>query len=989
MNLLDLVATIRINLDDFENGLNEARNSMKNIGSKLTDTGKTLTKNVTLPIAGIGAAIMKAGMDYEAGMSEVQAISRASGDEMTLLGQRAMEMAAQTKFSTAESAEAYKYMAMAGWQTGDMLNSLDAIMYLAGASGESLASTSDIVTDAMTAFGMAADGTSTVLKNGVSKEVSNATRFTDVLAAASNNANTNVSMMGESFKYVAPIAGAMGYSVEDVAVALGLMANSGVKASQSGTALRSIITNLSKPSDDLAVAMDVLGVSLQNDQGEMYSLGEVMDQLRKVFNGGSMDSAEFSSSLAELETAMEDGEITQEQYEKSLEQLCVAMYGAEGAQKAEYAALIAGKYAMSGLMAIVSASPEDYERLTDSIYNSNGATEEMYNVMTDNAQGAVTMLSSAINVLFTNLSEFLIPAFTDIVKKVTEAVNSFNQLDDGTKKMILTIAGIAAVVGPVLIVVGKVITAISTIGTALKTVISVLGNVSGAVSGLFGLVAAHPVAAAVAAIIAAVLLLWNHCEGFRQFFTDLWAGLMEAVGNFADWFQEKWQAVGEFFSGLWDSFTEAVNNFGDWMNEKVSQIVDWFKEKWEGITEFFSGLWESLKESVGAFGEWISGKMAEIVEWVQEKWNGLTEFFSQLWEGVKAVFASVAEFFSEVFSAAAEAVQTAWNAVTEFFASVWSGIVSVFETAAEVLGGFFSAAWEAVQTAWNVAVEFFTSVWEGIQGVFSTVAEVLGGFFKAAWEAVEAVWDTAVDFFTSVCEGIQSVFEAVTEFLTNAFTEAWEAVKAVWEKAKDFFQSIWDAIKSAAEKAASAIRDAFQKAWEAVKGAWDSAVAFFSGLIERIIGVFSNIGSRFMQIGSNIVEGLKTGIANAWSSFLGWLGSKIGDIVSYVMGLLGIHSPSKVFAGIGENMALGLAEGWEDEYGGIKRQIENGLKFSPVSVGVNGLYTPEASRRNSPREEAGGLGATTVNIYSPVAVDAVQAAREWKKTSQQIAMGLV
>lgn len=991
MDLFDLVARIRIDTEDFENGLNNASNSLKNVGKSVEKTGSTLTKNVTLPIAGIGAAIMKAGMDYEAGMDQVQAISGATGTDIEALGDKAMEMAAKTKFSTAESAEAYKYMAMAGWKTQDMLNALDAVMYLAGASGESLATTSDIVTDAMTAFGLAADGTSTVIKNGVSKEVSNATRFTDVLAAASNNANTNVAMLGESFKFVAPVAGSMGYSIEDVAIALGLMANSGIKASMGGTALRSILTNLANPTDKMSAAMDTLGVSMTDSEGNAYSLLEIMDQLRAGFGGGSMDSQEFADKMAELQTSFEEGSISEKEYEEAVNSLAQSMYGVEGSQKAAIAAQLAGKYSMAGLLAIVGAAPKDYDKLTEAIYNSNGATEEMYGVMTDNAQGALTMLSSAINVLFTNLSEFLIPAFTDIVKKITEVVNAFNELDDGTKKTILTIAGIAAVVGPVLIVIGKVITAIGTIGTALGSVISIIGKISGVVSSLFALIAAHPVVAAVTAIIAAIVLLWNNCEEFREFFINLWEGLKEVVSSFAEWFKEKWNSVKEFFSGLWNGFKEAVSNFGDWFNEKVSQIVDWFKEKWDGIKDFFSGIWESLKEIISSFGEWVSGKMGEIVQWIKEKWEGISEFFSQIWEGIKNVFASVAEFFGEVFTAAVEAIKTAWNGVKEFFSEIWEGIKAVFSVVAEVLGGFFSAAWEAIKTVWGVAAEFFSGVWEAIQEIFSVAEEVLGGFFKAAWKAIKTVWDAAVDFFTTICDGIQSVFEAVTEFLENAFSEAWEAIKAVWEKAKEFFQGIWDAIKGAAEKAASTIGDAFKKAWDAVKSVWDNAISFFRGIVDKIVGVFSNIGSRFLSIGKNIVDGIKNGISNAWSSFIGWLSSKITGIVDAVKGMLGIHSPSKVFAGIGENMALGLAEGWDDEYRGIKHQIENGLDFGAANIGLNASHSGTANydAYGGPERTGNGWGGTTVNIYSPVAVDAVQAAREWKKTSQQIAMGLV
>lgn len=826
LDLFDLVATIRIDKDGFNRGLDEAKSEvqsfsdgLKSTGQAISNVGTSLTQKVSNPLLNIGKSMLQAGMDYEAGMDEVSAISGATGTQINALGDKAMEMAAKTKFSTAESAEAYKYMAMAGWKTNDMLNSLDAVMYLAGASGESLGTTSDIVTDAMTAFGMAADKTSKVLKNGVEVEVSNATRFTDVLAAASNNANTNVSMMGESFKYVAPVAGAMKYSIEDTAIALGLMANSGVKASMSGTSLRSVLTNLSDPTDSMSSAMDKLGISLTDEFGNMHSLKTVMDLLRRSFQGANLDMGSYNLTLERYNQYLDEGTFTQDQYNDAVERLAIHTFGLADAEKAKYAATLAGKYGMAGLLSIVTATEEDYNKLTEAIYNSNGATEEMYNVMTDNAQGAVTMLDSAINVLFTSMSQHIIPIFTEVVRTITDVVNWFGSLDESTQKLILTIGGIAIAAGPVITGVGKVITAIGTIGGAvsgvvgfvtdgISSIMSIGGSLMGGIQSLFGLIMAHPIAAVVTAIIAAVMLLWQNCEEFRN-------------------------AVGAI---------------------------------WEAITGFFTG--------------------------------------------------------------AAETIKAAWNGVTEFFASVWQGIQSVFSTVAEVLGGFFQAAAEAVQSAWSAVVDFFTGVWERIQGIFSTLAEAIGGFFSAAWDTVQSVWSAASEFFSGIADGIHSVFDEVTQFLGKAFRSAWEAVKNAWDKAVAFFSNIWSSIKRAASEAAESVGNAFRKAWNSVKSAWKGTTEFFGGIFKKIVGVFSNIGNRFKEIGSNIVNGLKNGILGAWKSFTGFVNGKINGIITSVKEKLGIHSPSKVFAGIGENMALGLAKGWDNQYTNTKNQIERGLVFS-------------------------------------------------------------
>lgn len=213
---------------------------------------------------------VKVGSDFEAAMSKVSAISGATGDDLQKLTDKAKEMGAKTKFSATESAQAFEYMAMAGWKTEDMLNGIEGIMNLAAASGEDLATTSDIVTDALTAMGL---------------QASDSGHFADVLAAASSNSNTNVAMMGETFKYVAPVAGALGYNIEDLSQAIGLMANSGIKSTQAGTALRSILTRLAKPPKEAAAAMDKYDISMKNSNGSTKSLMEVMENMRDSLRG--------------------------------------------------------------------------------------------------------------------------------------------------------------------------------------------------------------------------------------------------------------------------------------------------------------------------------------------------------------------------------------------------------------------------------------------------------------------------------------------------------------------------------------------------------------------------------------------------------------------------------------------------------------------------------------------------------------------------------
>lgn len=341
--------------------------------------------------AGAGIAdTVKTYADFEAAMSEVKAISGATSEEFAQLTEKANQMGAVTKFTASESAEAFKYMAQAGWDAKEMMDGIEGLMSLAAASGEDLGTTSDIVTDALTAFGMAAKDSG---------------RFADVMAMAANATNTDVAKMGDTFKYVAPVAGALGYSIEDTAVAIGLMASNGIKASQAGTSLRSLLTNLTHPVGQAADAIEELDISITNADGSVKPLSQTLQELRSKF-----------SALSE-------------------------------AERAQYAAMLAGQEGMSGLLAIVNASEQDFASLTDQINNSSGAAEEMADIMMDNLAGKFELFTGSLDSMKLSLGEkfkpYLIEALDWLTNKVPDvenalltAMNSFDRFVEKTKAKI-------------------------------------------------------------------------------------------------------------------------------------------------------------------------------------------------------------------------------------------------------------------------------------------------------------------------------------------------------------------------------------------------------------------------------------------------------------------------------------------------------------------------------------------------------------------------
>lgn len=520
-------ATLRVKLDEWNQGLETAINSlqgygsrlqgsMNSIGKKLTSAGKNLTTKVTLPIVGIGTAAVKTSMDFEAAMDKVASLSGAQGENFDRLRDKALEMGAKTMYSATESAEALQYMALAGWNTEDMLNGLEPILKLAGAAGMDLGRASDIVTDGLTAMGLTAQ---------------DAAHFADVLAVAMSKSNTDVDQLGEAFKYVAPLAGAMGYNIEDLSIALGLMANADIKASQGGTSLRRVLQNLSNPTEKVAGAMADLGISMFNPDGSAKSLYDLMVELR-----------ESMRNLSQEEQAM-------------------------------YASTIAGSTGLSGLLAIVNASEDDFNNLTNAIYNADGAGMEMYDTMTNNLKGSVTELMSALESLMISMGDLLVPLIKDVVSMIQGWVEHLNSLDETQKQQIIQVALVVASIGPLITIIGKLFTTISTV---VKFVQLLTAN------PVIVLVAA--IAAAIGGLVGTIITNWdktksateNVWNGIKLFVTNVVNGLLNFIENLFPGFKE---AGAKLFTGFWDGLKSIWTKITDWVSNGVKTLAELLNPK--------------------------------------------------------------------------------------------------------------------------------------------------------------------------------------------------------------------------------------------------------------------------------------------------------------------------------------------------------------------------------------------------------------------------
>ncbi len=725
---------------------------LQTVGDKVYDVGTKLLP-VTGAVAAAGTAAVKTAADFESGMSKVSAISGATESDLDALSDKAREMGAMTKFSASEAASAMEYMAMAGWKTEDMLGGIEGVMNLAAASGEDLATTSDIVTDALTAFGLTA---------------SDSGHFADVLAAASSNANTNVSLMGETFKYCAPIAGSLGFSVEDTAEAIGLMANAGIKSTQAGTSLRTIMTNLSS---DFSIAGQNIGevtIATTNADGSMRDLSDILADCRVAFAG-----------LTESE-------------------------------KAAAAESLVGKNAMSGFLALMNAGEGDIDKLSSAIENCDGTAQSMADTMNNNLEGQLTILKSALEELAISFGEILLPAVKNIVSFLQGLVDVLNSMPDGMKQTIVTIALVAAALGPVLIVVGKVISAVGTIMTVVPKVVGVINGVKTAFAALNVTMLANPITliiAAIAALVAAFIYLWNTNEEFRQFWINLWENVKEVA-------IQCWQAISEFLSGAW----EAIRN--------TAETV------WNGIKDFFSGLWTGIQGIFTTVVTAISG-------FLQSAWSTIQTVTSTIWNGIMSVISNVTNGIKTT-------ITTVWNNIKATVTSLSNSIKTGVSNA-------FSAMWNGIKNT--------------VSGIYNTIREGFGNAVGFITGLASSAWQWGADIINGIVNGIRSCIGAVK----NAVSDVAETIKSFLHFSvpdegpltdfESWMPDFMEGLAQGIEKSRGLVKDAVDNVAGDMVLSPGLAMADGASGISGEAGAFGNSGDRGSLVSAirEAVSGISTG----------------------------------------------------------------------------------------------------------------------------------
>ena len=825
---------------------------MQNVGDKISGAGEKLLP-VTAGVTALGTVAVKTGADFDAAMSKVAAVSGATGDDLQALRDKAREMGSQTKFSASEAAEAMNYMAMAGWKTEDMLSGIEGIMNLAAASGEDLATTSDIVTDALTAFGLTA---------------ADSAHFADVLAAASSNANTNVSMMGETFKYAAPVAGSLGFSVEDTAEAIGLMANAGIKSTQAGTSLRSIMTALAGDVKFCGESIGEVEIQTTNADGSMRELSDILADCRVAFAG-----------LSESE-------------------------------QASAAQALVGKNAMSGFLALMNAAPADIDKLSGAISNCDGTSLSMAETMQDNLAGQLTILKSQLEELAISFSDILMPAIRSIVSHIQGLVDKLNQLDPQTKETIVKIALVAAALGPMLIVLGKTISGVGSVLSLVSKTPDAIGAVKGGITALTGALGVSmgtilAVVAAIAALVAAFMHLWKTNENFKNNILGIW------------------EQIKSTFSGLTQGITDRINALGF----NFESFTDMLKAAWDALCNLLAPVFEGVFQNIAIIFSEISG----IILGLLDVFIGLfTGNWSQLWDGVKGIFTSIWNFIVSTFTNILNTLKgiadvvlgwfgtswnEVWNSIKDFFVNIWTSISTFFTGIIMGIRDFFVNIWTGIYTFFS---NIFNAIYTVVSTVFQTIYNTIMTVWNSIYETIAPLLDAFKYLFETIFQAIQILIGMAMDWISEKISAIWNAIVAfltpILEGIKTTFETIWNGIKTVIDTVLGTIQSVITSVWNAIYG-------FLSPILNSIKSVVSSVWDSISSKISSIMNTIKSTISNIWDSIKSAVSTKVSGVKTAIQdGFQAAVDWIKVLASDAWNWGADIISGIID---GIKSMVSN------------------------------------------------------------------
>ena len=795
--------------------IEEVGDKLQTAGDKISGAGQKLLP-LTAAVAGLGTAAVKTTADFDTSMSQVQATMGITKDAMSELNGEsvntvealrdlAKQMGSETAFSASECADAMNYLALAGYDTQEIYDTLPTVLNLAAAGGIDLASASDMVTDAMSALGM---------------ETREADTMVDQMSKTASTTNTSVAQLGEAILTIGATAKTVKGGTAELNTALGILANNGIKGAEGGTHLRNVILALQSPTDKAAACMESLGVEVYDSEGNMRSLNDI---------------------LGDLNTSMD---------------------GMTSAEKQNIISSIFNKTDLAAVNSLLSNTGESWDSLQQSITESGGAAQQMADTQLDNLSGQITILKSALEGLAISFGEILMPKIRAAAKKIQEFVDKLNGMNDEQKETVVKIAAVVAALGPMLILFGKVT---STVGSAMKGFsgltkgiaklgVKIAGS-SGSITGLgsaLGAVAG-PVLAVVAVVgtlVAAFVNLWNTNEEFRDAITGIWDGIKSKFEEFSQGITERLNALGFDFEGIvdvlksvWNGFCEVLAPVFEGAFSVVSSILGTVLDTITGLLDVFIGLFT---------GNW------------DQLWTGIKEIFSGIWEGITGIFStalntirSVADTvlgwfgtsWDEVWTSVSTTFTNIWNGITTFFSDVWETIKNVVSVGIQFIGSLLEAAWDIItlpfQLIWENCGDTITSIWETIKttvgNAINAVSTTLSSVMNAIQTTISTNWTAISTKISTVVNSIKTTVSTVFNAIKTTATTIWNGIKTsistVVDGVKTKVTTVFNSVKSTLSSVFSSIKSTATSVWNGIKsaitGPIDQAKTHISNALNR------------------------------------------------------------------------------------------------------------------------------------------------------------
>lgn len=819
----DILVTLRADMKDLQNSFKELQDSLSNTEKNtkgLSDVLGKIGKVVGITAIGkqvvdLGKQVVETGKSFEYEMSKVSAISGATGKDFEDLTELAKELGATTLFSASDASQGMQYLAMAGWKTQDIMAGLPAILNLSIASGADLARVSDIASDAMTGFGMQAD---------------EAGHFADVLAYASSNANVNVELLGESFKYVAPLAQTTNQSMEMVTSAISKLGDAGIKGGEAGTALRAILNRLASGNTETVKAFEELNLEIYDGEGKMKSLSTIIGEV----TGATADMTDQ--------------------------------------QKNTLFSMIAGTEALSAWNVLMGVGEEGLNSFTAELENADGSAQSMADTMGDNLKGSIDNLESALEglqiVLYDKIKE-PVRAVVDGLIVFVEWLTSLDSWCNENKNTLMALGGAFLILSAGLVgfkfgsIIGGLTSLAKTVATATKVV-----------WGLNTAFWANPatwIAMGLMALVLAGILLWKNWD-------TVWAKCKEVWGGIKEYLSQVWENIKAGCSAIWGAIKEYIGGVWNSIKETASTI-------WNGIVTVFEVVWNVIKSIIMLYLNFLKLQITIVFTVIKTIvttiWNGIVAVFEWVWSKIGTIVMTalgvIRAIITFVFQAILILIAMIWTGISAVILTVWEGIKAVVSAGVnfvkDIIDKVFTAVRDFIVPIWEAISEFFYKVWESIKEKVTNAVLAINKFINDKFYAVRDftidIWNKVANYFSEVWDKIKSTISTALDKIKQYISDKFNAVK-------NFISSVWDGIKSATSTAWELIKTYVINPVITIK---DKVMSMFSSLKDGVIGIWDGIKSG--------IVGVINGIIRAINGMIGAMNKFSFDVPDWVPGMGG------------------------------------------------------------------------------------------------------